>query len=89
MSRSKWKRQFVSNHIIKLTKKKNTLKRPVKIYSRNSVIPASFIGKSILIHFGKDFKKVLINKKHVGFKFGEFAFTRKFSTKEKKKKKKK
>lgn len=69
MSRSKWKGPFQDQIIFKYTKQ-------IKIFSRTSVISASFIDRSVLISTGKGFKKVYITRNHIGYKFGEFAFTR-------------
>jgi len=77
MTRSKWKGPFVLplNSI-------QELKTP-KIWARHSVIPSSFLGKTVLIHNGNTFKKVLITKEKIGYKFGEFSLTRQFSLKKK------
>lgn len=74
MSRSKWKSPFVSN---KLLKKITKSKIEIKTKSRNSTILPSFLGKSIKIHNGKIFHKILITEKMIGYKLGEFAPTRK------------
>jgi ribosomal protein S19 len=39
------------------------------------------IGNFVLIHNGKEFKKVLVIREKVGFKFGDFSFTRKYTSK--------
>jgi len=85
MSRSKWKGAFLHNSLFKMNQQ--TSNKKLKIWSRSSVIPSSFIGKNVLIHTGKDFKTLFISREKVGFKFGEFAFTRK-KTKQKKQVKK-
>ena len=72
MSRSKWKILFN-----KISKKKKKL----YIWSRNSTIPSSLIGNYVFVHFGNGFKKILVSREKVGFKFGAFAPTRKKSTK--------
>ena len=48
-----------------------------KIWTRSSTIPNYLVGKTVLVHNGKEFRKVLITSKKVGFKFGAFSFTRK------------
>ena len=73
MSRSIWKGPFLD---VSIRRKSNITK--LKIWSRASVIPAFLIGENILIHNGKEFKKVLITREKVGYKFGEFSFTRKY-----------
>lgn len=86
MSRSTWKGKFIYKYLLN----NNFLKRnEKKIWARNSTIPASFIGQFVYIHRGNTFNKVFINREKVGFKFGEFAYTRKFTKKENKTKSKK
>ena len=70
MGRSNWKSLFITKNIIK-KKIKN------KIWSRNCTIPFFLLGFSVFIHSGKDFKKVFINREKIGYKFGDFVFTRK------------
>ena len=82
-----------NNKIINLFLKKkiyNILKQTyskkiIKIWSRNSKITKEFLGFKCAIHNGKIFKKVLITKDMLGFKFGEFALTRIPGTYKKKK----
>ena len=52
-------------------------KKKLRIWSRSSIVPAFLIGSNVFIHFGNGFKKVLITREKVGFKFGSFAKTRK------------
>lgn len=86
MSRSKWKGLFCSS---KINKHILDGKKKIEIWSRQSSIPGFLIDKTVFIHNGKTFKKLLITREKIGFKFGEFAFTKiKAKTKEKKKKKK-
>ena len=35
------------------------------------------LGQNVLVHNGKEFKRILITREKLGFKYGEFAFTRK------------
>ena len=85
MSRAKWKGPFLDKHI---PCKSDTLHPLKKIWSRRSVITSFFIGKSVLIHTGNSFKKILITREKVGYKFGEFCLTRIFRKKTIKKLKK-
>ena len=80
MSRSKWKGSYTE-----IFKNKDIK----QIWSRSSVIPDFLVGKTVLIHTGKTFKKVFISREKVGYKFGSFANTRKFTNKFKLLKKKK
>ena len=73
MSRAKWKGSFIAKHLLR----KNTYKfDKIKIWSRNSVIPFFLIDKTVIVHNGKIFKKLYISREKVGFKFGEFIFTK-------------
>lgn len=85
MSRSIWKKLFVDSFLLKSFKSLSNMK---KIWSRRSAITTRALGKTILIHNGKDFKKVVIKREHLGFKFGEFALTKKYTKKVVDKKKK-
>lgn len=59
------------------------------MWARNSTIPETLVGQAVFIHNGKDFIKSYITREKVGFKFGEFAYTRKFTKKQDKIKNKK
>jgi ribosomal protein S19 len=52
-----------------------------KIWSRSSVIPETLLGEITLVHNGKEFKRITITRDKIGFKFGEFSFTRKVVSK--------
>ena len=86
MSRSKWKGLFLEKSIIQLNKKK---KRKLKTYSRSSCIPSFLINKFILIYDDKEFRKCYINREKIGYKFGEFSYSRKKNEVKKKFKKNK
>lgn len=78
MTRSIWKGKFIYNFLLS----KKFLKRKRKnIWTRNSTIPACLIGKRVYIHNGKVFIKSLITRQKVGFKFGQFAYTRSLAPK--------
>lgn len=55
-----------------------TAKRPIKTWSRRSMIVPDMIGLTIAVHNGKDFVPVYITENMVGHKLGEFAVTRTF-----------
>lgn len=78
MSRSKWK---IPNFDFKFYKNLFFNDVNLKIWSRNNVIPESLLGKRVLIHNGNSFKKVLIVREKIGFKFGNFCTTRKYTSK--------
>ena len=61
------------------------------IYDRNSAVPSTFVGSKVRIYAGKRFHTRIINRWMVGYKFGEFSWTRKlalYKAKQLKKKKK-
>ena len=53
-------------------------KRPIKTWSRRSMITPDFVGHTFLVHNGKDFVSVYVSENMVGHKLGEFAPTRFF-----------
>jgi ribosomal protein S19 len=60
------------------------------IFDRSSTIPSLFLGKKLRIHKGQFFRGLLVNKFVLGYKFGEFSYSRKpfkFLSKKKAKKK--
>lgn len=75
MSRSKWKGLFLDKSIIQFNQKKS--KKKLKTYSRSSSIPSFLINKFVLVYDGKEFRKCYINREKVGYKFGEFSYSRK------------
>jgi small subunit ribosomal protein S19 len=53
-------------------------RRPIKTWSRRSMIMPEMIGLTIAVHNGRDHVPVLITENMVGHKLGEFAATRTF-----------
>ena len=49
----------------------------IRTHLRNVVIVPEFIGHTIAVHTGKEFKQVIIKPEMVGHYLGEFALTRK------------
>ena len=80
MTRSLKKGPFVDHHLLaKVDKAVATKdKKPVKTWSRRSMILPDFIGLTIAVHNGKQHVPVLVNENMVGHKLGEFAMTRTF-----------
>lgn len=77
MTRALWKGPFIDPIFLKRQK-------PIsKIWCRASVIPASLLGETVFVHNGKEFKRVSITREKIGFKFGEFSFSRKYTLKQK------
>ena len=53
-------------------------RRPIKTWSRRSMILPDMVGLTIAVHNGRDHIPVLISENMVGHKLGEFAVTRTF-----------
>ena len=51
-------------------------KRPIKTWSRRSMINPSMVGLTIAVHNGRQHVPVFITEDMVGHKLGEFAQTR-------------
>lgn len=60
---------------------KSTSKTKIKTWSRSSTILPSWLNKTIYLHNGKVFEKVFIVEDIIGYKLGEFQFTRKKKSK--------
>ena len=80
MTRSLKKGPFVDHHLVAKTEKAVATKdkKPIKIWSRRSMILPDFIGLTIAVHNGKQHVPVYITDQMVGHKLGEFALTRTF-----------
>jgi small subunit ribosomal protein S19 len=53
-------------------------RRPIKTWSRRSMVSPDMVGLTIAVHNGRQHVPVLINEDMVGHKLGEFAVTRSF-----------
>jgi small subunit ribosomal protein S19 len=53
-------------------------KRPIKTWSRRSMVVPNMVGLTIAIHNGRQHVPVLVTENMVGHKLGEFAPTRTF-----------
>jgi len=80
MPRSLKKGPFVDLHLAKKVEAavSTHTKRPIKTWSRRSMILPEMVGLTIAIHNGRQHVPVLINENMVGHKLGEFAVTRTF-----------
>ena len=65
-----------------------SLKIPTKIWSRRSVILPQFVGITFQVHNGNRFLPVRVTEEMIGYRFGEFAPTRKPTIHKEAKKKK-
>lgn len=78
MPRSLKKGPFIDHHLLKkveVASEKND-RRPIKTWSRRSMILPDMVGLTIAVHNGRQHVPVLINEEMVGHKLGEFAATR-------------
>lgn len=79
MGRSLKKGPFVDDHLLeKIEKMRNSTKKPIKTWSRRSMITPDFVGHTFLVHNGKNFISVFVTENMVGHRLGEFAPTRIF-----------
>ncbi|MBX2825714.1 MAG: 30S ribosomal protein S19 [Gammaproteobacteria bacterium] len=78
MPRSLKKGPFVDHHLIKKVDeaKASNSKRPIKTWSRRSMILPDMVGLTIAVHNGRQHVPVLVSENMVGHKLGEFAATR-------------
>ena len=80
MPRSVKKGPFVDLHLarkVQTAAEKND-RRPIKTWSRRSMILPDMVGMTIAVHNGRQHVPVLVNENMVGHKLGEFAPTRTF-----------
>ena len=80
MPRSLFKGPFVDTHLLKKVEAAaaNNERRPIKTWSRRSMVMPEMVGLTIAVHNGRQHVPVLINEDMVGHKLGEFAPTRTF-----------
>ncbi len=78
MPRSLKKGPFVDLHLVKKVTeaKASNSKRPIKTWSRRSMITPDMVGLTIAVHNGRQHVPVLVSENMVGHKLGEFSATR-------------
>lgn len=78
MPRSIKKGPFIDHHLVKKVTEvlATSSKRPIKTWSRRSMVIPEMIGLTIAVHNGKQHVPVLVSDNMVGHKLGEFAPTR-------------
>jgi len=76
--RSLFKGPFVDTHLLKKVESAvaNSERRPIKTWSRRSMVMPEMVGLTIAIYNGRQHIPVVINEYMVGHKLGEFAPTR-------------
>jgi small subunit ribosomal protein S19 len=78
--RSLKKGPFIDLHLLKkieVAVEKND-RRPIKTWSRRSMVAPEMVGLTIAVHNGRQHVPVLVSEDMVGHKLGEFAATRTF-----------
>ena len=80
MPRSLRKGPFVDLHLMKKVEKakESNDKRPIKTWSRRSMVMPDMVGLTISVHNGRQHIPIFISEDMVGHKLGEFAPTRTF-----------
>lgn len=78
MPRSLKKGPFIDLHLIKKVEAAvaSNDKRPIKTWSRRSMIAPDMVGLTIAVHNGRQHVPVFVTEDMVGHKLGEFAATR-------------
>ncbi len=80
MPRSLRKGPFIDEHLVKkmLLAQEQNSRKPIKTWSRRSVIVPEMIGLVISVHNGRQHVPISINENMIGHKLGEFSSTRTF-----------
>ena len=78
MPRSLKKGPFVDAHLIRKVEiaAESNDRRPIKTWSRRSMIVPQMVGLTVAIHNGRQHVPVSVTEEMVGHKLGEFAPTR-------------
>ena len=80
MPRSIKKGPFVDHHLERRVEAAMAInsKRPIKTWSRRSMVVPDMVGLTIAVHNGRLHVPILVTENMVGHKLGEFAPTRTF-----------
>jgi len=78
--RSLRKGPFVDLHLLKKVEQAQAAnnRRPIKTWSRRSMVVPEMVGLTIAVHNGRQHVPVLVSENMVGHKLGEFAASRTF-----------
>ncbi len=78
MPRSIKKGPFIDHHLLKKVEAAvaSNNRKPIKTWSRRSMISPDMLGLTIAIHNGRQHIPILISENMVGHKLGEFSPTR-------------
>lgn len=82
MARSRKKGYFVDHHLHKKVDKSNAdgVRKPIKTWSRRSMIIPEMVGHTFEVHNGHKHLTVFVSENMVGHRLGEFAPTRRFNS---------
>jgi len=80
VARSIKKGPFVDLHLAKKVQQAidTSSKKPIKTWSRRSMVIPEMVGMTIAVHNGKQHVPVFVTENMVGYKLGEFSPTRTF-----------
>ena len=80
MPRSLKKGPFDDLHLLKKVEKAVATndKKPIKTWSRRSMITPDMVGLNIAVHNGRQHVPIFVQEDMVGHKLGEFVLTRTF-----------
>ncbi|RLA47754.1 MAG: 30S ribosomal protein S19 [Gammaproteobacteria bacterium] len=78
MPRSLKKGPFIDIHLMKKVEvaAENNDRRPIKTWSRRSIVIPQMVGLTLAVHNGRQHVPVSVSEEMVGHKLGEFAPTR-------------
>ncbi len=78
MPRSLKKGPFIDLHLLKKVEDavEKSDKRPIKTWSRRSMVSPDMVGLTIAVHNGRQHVPVFVTEDMVGHKLGEFSPTR-------------
>ena len=78
MPRSIRKGPFIDHHLAKNVEvaRANNDRKPIKTWSRRSMVSPDMVGLTIAVHNGRQHVPVLVSENMVGHKLGEFVLTR-------------
>jgi len=76
--RSLKKGPFIDEHLLKKVEEavESNNRKPIKTWSRRSIILPDMVGLTIAVHNGRQHVPVIVTEHMVGHKLGEFAATR-------------
>jgi len=80
MARSLKKGPYVEEKLLARVQRMDvdSINKPIKTWSRRSMILPEFVGRTFLVYNGKKFISVFVTENMVGHKLGEFSPTRTF-----------